>query len=130
MPSIPQSLDEPAVTDAEIWKEADERLRISIEAQGENVTNAIEDLEFEDGNQWPTDLQKMRKDRPTLTINLTRTAVRRVCNNMRQQRPRIKVHPTGEGARVEDAKVWSGVIRHIDGPKHPEYNGGDDAMAL
>jgi hypothetical protein len=52
--------------------------------------------------------------RPTLTINLTRSMVRRVCNNMRQQRPRIKVHPVGDGARIEDAKVVSGLIRHIE----------------
>ncbi len=52
--------------------------------------------------------------RPTLTINLTRSMVRRVCNNMRQQRPRIKVHPVGDGARIDKAKVVGGLIRHIE----------------
>src|SRR6185503_13435936 len=94
----------------------DERLRISIEANGENTKFAIEDLEFEDGFQWPTDLANMRRidKRPTLTINLTRSMVRRVCNNMRQQRPRIKVHPVGDGARIDKAKVVGGLIRHIE----------------
>jgi hypothetical protein len=87
-----------------------------MEAMGENVTNAIADLEFEDGQQWPDDLYNQRKidHRPTLTINHTRTFVRRVVNNMRQQRPRIKVHPVGDGAQVEDAKVIGGLIRHIE----------------
>ncbi|HEY2002156.1 MAG TPA: portal protein [Acidobacteriaceae bacterium] len=116
MPQIPRELDEPAVTDQEIWMECDERLRISIEADGENTKNAIEDLEFEDGFQWPDDLYNQRKidKRPSLTINMTRRCVREVCNNLRAQRPRIKVHPVGDGARVEDAKVVGGLIRHIE----------------
>lgn len=116
MPQIPRQFDEPAVTNEEVFLEADERLRISIEANGENTKFAIEDLEFEDGQQWPADLANMRRidKRPTLTINLTRSMVRRVCNNMRQQRPRIKVHPVGDGARIEDAKVVGGLIRHIE----------------
>jgi hypothetical protein len=109
-------LENPAVTDEEIFQEADERLRLAIDAEGENRTNAVEDLEFEDGQQWPDDLYNQRKisRRPTLTINMTRRCVREVCNNMRQQRPRIKVHPTGEGARIEDARIISGLIRHIE----------------
>lgn len=116
MPQIPRELDEPAVTDQQIWLECDERLRISIEADGENTKNAIEDLEFEDGYQWPDDLYNQRKidKRPSLTINMTRRCVREVCNNLRAQRPRIKVHPVGDGARVEDAKVVGGLIRHIE----------------
>lgn len=73
-------------------------------------------LEFEDGQQWPDDLYNLRKvsKRPTLTINHTRTFVRRVVNNMRQQRPRIKVHPVGDGADVDMAQKIGGLIRHIE----------------
>lgn len=123
MPQPPTDFDKPAVTAEEIFAEADERLRISIEENGENTTLAIEDLEFEDGNQWPDDLYKMRRiqRRPTLTINMTRRVVREICNNMRQQRPRIKVHPTGEGAQIEDAKVWAGLIRDIENHSNADY---------
>lgn len=116
MPSIPEDADKPALTNEEIFLEADRRLRISIEAMGANTEKAIEALEFEDGNQWPDDIKNMRRltGRPSLTINHTRTFVRRVVNNMRQQRPRIKVHPTGDGARIEKAKVIAGMIRHIE----------------
>lgn len=135
MPKIPRQFDEPATTSAEIWQEADEHLRISVEAQGENTKFAIEDLEFEDGNQWPADLANMRRidRRPTLTINLTRTMVKRVCNNMRQQRPRIKVHPVGDGARVEDAKVVGGLIRHIENLSNASVaydTGGESAVKI
>lgn len=115
MPTIPEEFDQPAITDEEIYLEADRRLRISIEAMGENTTKAIQALEFEDGNQWPDDIKNARRltGRPSLTINHTRTFVRRVVNNMRQQRPRIKVHPVSDGA-VEKAKVIAGMIRHIE----------------
>jgi hypothetical protein len=135
MPIIPKAFDEPAVTNQEVFLEADERLRISVEAMGENSKKAIEALEFEDGDQWPTDLANMRRidKRPTLTINLTRSMVRRVCNNMRQQRPRIKVHPVGDGARVEDAKVVSGLIRHIETLSNASVaydTGGESAVKI
>jgi hypothetical protein len=124
-----------AQTNEEIFLEADERLRISMEAEGENRALGIEDLEFEDGNQWPDDLYNLRKTqrRPTLTINMTRRCVREVCNNMRQQRPRIKVHPTGEGAKVEDAKVVGGLIRHIENLSKADYAydvGGECAVKI
>ena len=135
MPKIPRQFDEPAVTNEEVFLEADERLRISVEANGENTKYAIEDLEFEDGNQWPADLANMRRidRRPTLTINLTRSMVKRVCNNMRQQRPRIKVHPVGDGARVEDAKVVGGLIRHIETLSNASVaydTGGESAVKI
>jgi hypothetical protein len=135
MPTVPRTFDEPAVTNEEVFLEADERLRISVEANGENTAHAIEDLEFEDGNQWPADLANMRRidKRPTLTINLTRSMVKRVCNNMRQQRPRIKVHPVGDGARVEDAKVVGGLIRHIETLSNASVaydTGGESAVKI
>ena len=106
-----------------------------MEANGENNTLALEDLEFEDGQQWPDDLYNLRKiqRRPTLTINMTRRCVREVCNNMRQQRPRIKVHPTGDGAQVEDAKRWAGVIRDIENKSKADYaydTAGESAVKI
>src|SRR5277367_5610517 len=117
MPQLPNSdQDKPAVTDEDIWLEAADRLRIAIEAEGDNRANAIEALNFLDGKQWPDDLYNKRKiaRRPSLTINHTKTFNRRVCNNMRQQRPRIKVHPVGDGADIDKADVIGGVIRHIE----------------
>lgn len=117
MAQVPrETIDGPAVTDEEIWLEASDRLRFSIESNQDNIPAAIDDLEFEDGNQWPADLYNQRRinRRPALTINMTRRCVREVCNNMRQQRPRIKVHPTGGGSRVETAKMVQGIIRNIE----------------
>jgi portal protein len=99
-----------------IFAEVSERLRIAQQAEGDNRAKAVIDLEFLDGQQWPDDLYNQRKinKRPTLTINHTRTMRMRVVNNMRQQRPRIKVHPVGDGADVDLAKKIGGLIRHIE----------------
>jgi hypothetical protein len=112
----PLDEDKPAVTDEEIWQECSERLRLCIEAEGNNRTKALEALEFLDGHQWPDDLYNKRKiaKRPSLTINHTRTFRNRVVNNMKQQRPRIKVHPVGNGANVDKADKISGLMRHIE----------------
>ena len=116
MPQLPAQSHKEAQTDSEIFSECADRLRIAQQAEGENRNNAVLALQFEDGQQWPDDLYNLRKinRRPTLTINHTRTLVRRVVNNMRQQRPRIKVHPVGEGADIDIARKISGIIRHIE----------------
>lgn len=116
MPSIPSQSHQPAVTDDEIFQECSERLRIAEQSEGVNRQAALIDLEFEDGQQWPTDIYNQRKvsRRPTLTINHTRAMVKRVVNNMRMQRPRIKVHPVSDGADVDLAQKIGGLIRHIE----------------
>lgn len=70
---------------------------------------------------------------PTLTINRTKTLVRRVVNNMRQQRPRIKVHPVGGGADIDKADKVGGIIRHIENLSNASiaYDGaGESAVKI
>jgi Phage P22-like portal protein len=135
MPRIPRKQDQPATTDDAIFQECAERLKIAIEAEGENRLRGIEALEFRDGQQWPDDLYNQRRidKRPSLTINHTNTFVRRVVNNMRQQRPRIKVHPVGDGANVDKANVLSGLIRHIETASSAAVaydTGGESAVCI
>lgn len=115
MPQIPKESDTLAVSDDAIFMELASRLKTAIEAEGNNRTKALEALEFLDGHQWPDDLYNKRKiaKRPSLTINHTRTFRMRVVNNMRQERPRIKVHPVAD-ADVDKANLVAGLIRHIE----------------
>jgi hypothetical protein len=115
MPSLPQDFTVEAETDAEVWAECNERFKLAEEVEAPNRLLAIEDLEFADGQQWPDDIYNLRKvqRRPTLTINLTATLVRRVVNNMKEQRPRIKTHPVSD-ATLDDARVANGLIRHVE----------------
>lgn len=122
MPEVPRDEDVEAETDEAIWLECADRFRIAEEVDSNNRLMAIDDLEFADGQQWPDDLYNLRKiqRRPSLTINMTAMLVRRVINNMREQRPRIKVHPVGDGADIDDARVAGGLIRHIENRSNAE----------
>jgi hypothetical protein len=135
MPTIPRDLEKQATTDREIFNECRERLRIATEAENENRAKGIDAQKFRDGFQWPDDLYNQRKidKRPSLTINHTNTFVRRVVNNMRQERPRIKVHPVGDGADVSKANVISGLIRHIENISNASVaydTGGESAVTI
>src|SRR5882762_5289860 len=104
-----------AITDEEIWSEARDRLQICAEAEADNRKRAKEALLFREGQQWDkTPSTSVSQDEPELTINLTDAFVKRVENNIRQQRPRGKCHPVGEGADVEIAEILNGIGRHIE----------------
>lgn len=99
-----------------VAEQAQACLKLAEEADGGNRDAAIEDLNFRAGEQWPAEIKMQRQldRRPCLTINKTDTFVRSVVNNMRQQRPRIKVHPVADGAAELVAETIEGLIRHIE----------------
>jgi hypothetical protein len=134
MPIIPEQ-DKPAVSDREIVEECAKRLKLAMEAEGDNRHMAIEALEFGNGKQWPDDLANRRKidKRPSLTINHTNTFVKRVVNNMRLQRPRIKVHAVGNGASKDVADIVAGLIRHVEARSNASIaydTGGESAVRM
>lgn len=106
----------PAETEEEIFLEARARLQQCEDAESQNRVEGLVALGFRDGDQWDEAISKARtlEQRPALTINHTNTFCRRVENQLRQQRPRIKCHPVGDGADVETASVVNGLIRHIE----------------
>lgn len=113
----PSDFDKDATTDEGIWREAAERLRICTAAESENRIRGIEAKKFRWGSdQWEADVRNTRKidGRPALTINHTNTFCQRQENTLRQQRPRIKCHPVGDGADIDTASVVNGLIRHIE----------------
>jgi hypothetical protein len=107
--------DVPAQTDEEIWAEARDRLQIATEAYSANRKRAKAAMLFREGEQWDHDVvTSASEDSPELTINLTDAFVRRVVNNIKQQRPRGKCHPVGDGADVEIAEIINGIGRHVE----------------
>jgi portal protein len=118
-----QAADSPAQSDNDILVEARKRLALAADAESANRTEALTDLEFGNGNQWPVDIKRDRDTdgRPCLTINITDAMVRRVCNALRENRPRIKCHPVGSGTDINLAKVADGVIRHIETGSGADY---------
>jgi hypothetical protein len=118
-----------------IIDEAKEFLKFCNDADTMNRQEALEDLKFVNGDQWPVELQNSRnlESRPVLTINKLDTYCRQVTNQQRQQRPRIKVHATNTEADAKVAKVISGVVRHIEvnsNADHAYDNGFDYAVRM
>ena len=104
-----------AIKEEDIWAEARDRLEISTKAESTNRPSAKEALKFREGDQWDhATTTTASEDEPELVINLTDALCMRVENNIRQQRPRGKCHPIGDGADIELAEIINGIGRHVE----------------
>jgi hypothetical protein len=96
--------------------EAKQFLKLANDADTMNRQEALEDMKFVGGEQWPVELQNSRnlESRPVLTINKLDGYCRQVVNQIKQQRPRPKVHGMNSQADEKTAQVIQGIIRHIE----------------
>ena len=108
---------------APVITEAVEFLKFGNDADTMNRQEALEDLKFVSGDQWPVELQNSRnlESRPCLTINKLDGNCRQVANQQRQQRPRIKVHATNTDGQIVEAQNIQGIIRHIEVCSNPDH---------
>lgn len=115
-----------------VLKTARKRFQLASEAESALRKEALDDLKFIAGDQWPIEVKNQRNadGRPCLTINRLPQFVRQVTNDQRQNRPSIKVSPVDDGATVETAKVLQGLIRHIEYDSNAEiaYDTASDAQ--
>lgn len=104
------------MTDDQIVKEARRRFALAAEAESQIRLEALEDLKFWAGEQWPQDAQNARRmdQRPCLTINRLPQFTRQVTNEQRQNRPAIKIDPVDDGTDIETAEIMQGLCRHIE----------------
>lgn len=113
-PEDPERVKQDKVRD--FLRLAHKRWQLASEAAAKWRSDAIDDLEFRAGKQWPDDIKSSRNidGRPCLTLNRLPQFIRQVTNEQRQQRPAIQVNPVGDGADTDTAEVLQGIIRHID----------------
>ncbi len=99
-----------------LLERARKRFTLTTGAEAENRTEALKDLKFKAGEQWPSDIVSRRQfeGRPTLTINKIPTFVHQVTNEQRQNRPAINVNAVGERGDVQAAQIFRGLIRAIE----------------
>ena len=97
-------------------EEAKQFLRLCSDSDSNNRSEALEDLKFAAGDQWPVEIQNSRvlEARPCLTINKLDPYVRQITNQIRQQRPRIKVHGMNNQSDAKVAEILTGISRHIE----------------
>ncbi len=96
--------------------EAIEFLRQAAEADTTNRAEALDDVKFAAGDQWPVEIQNSRnlEARPCLTINKVDAYVRQICNQQRQQRPRIKCQGMNNETDAKMAQIITGICRHVE----------------
>jgi len=103
-------------TDDGIIEEAKEFLRFCSDNDSNNRVEALDDLKFAGGDQWPVEIQNSRllESRPYLTINKIDAYCRQITNSQRQQRPRIKAHGVNDQSDSKIAEIITGICRHIE----------------
>ena len=104
-------------------QEAIEFLKLANDADTMNRQEALEDLKFGGGDQWPVELQNSRnlESRPVIVVNKVDNYCRQVCNQQRQQRPRIKVHAMNTHDDMVDAQTIQGIVRHIENNSNADH---------
>ena len=106
--------------DDAILKEARDQFALAYEADTEARKRWLDDVRFNaaGGNQWDSKLKQMRENsippRPCLEIPLTQLHTRQVINDMRQNRPSIKVLPVDSNADKRTAEIYNGLIRNVE----------------
>lgn len=97
-------------------QDAQKFLRFSNDADSYNRQDALDDLKFSSGDQWPVEVQNSRnlEARPCLTINKLDGFIRQVCNQQRQARPRMKAHSMNSQANAKVADILTGIFKHIE----------------
>lgn len=102
--------------DAELIRRAVKRFKRCDDFESENRGEALEDLKFMAGDQWPADDQAERNTakRPCLVVNKIPTLVHQVTNDIRENRPAINYSPMGDEATRESAQMVADLVRSIE----------------
>jgi hypothetical protein len=113
--NYPETVTGEAKDDDKILRVACERFKQCLDAESIIRAAALEDLFFFNGQQWLESILKDRADdrRPALTINKMPTFANQVINDMRQNRPAIKIRPVDTVTDPDTAEVVDGMIRAI-----------------
>jgi hypothetical protein len=108
-------------TDATLLREAKDRFNHSAKWEHNARQYYLDDIKFANadaynGYQWPNDIRRNRdvEERPCLTINKVRQHNRQIINDALQNKPAIKIRPTGNGATAESASMLNAIMRYIE----------------
>lgn len=82
----------------------------------DNRADALNDLKFIAGDQWPEAVRKMREaeGRPIITVNRMSQFVAQVAGNLRQSYPSIVPVPVDGGSDRVLTDIYAGLVRQIE----------------
>jgi hypothetical protein len=106
------------VDDKKLLERISNRFAAMVEAESEFRKTAEDDLRFVRlGDQWYAADKKARsvpgQERPTLVINRILQFRQQIVNEARQLRPSLNARPVNDGADIETAEIYQGLLRHI-----------------
>ena len=114
--------------DWEVIAKAKKRFKLAVSKQGGNALKQLEDMRFFANEQWEAKDRSSRESdsRPCSTVSRIRAMVHSVTNDLRDNRPAIKVSPKGPQATADSAKVLRDIINGIerDGKASIAYDTG------
>jgi hypothetical protein len=107
------------MTEKELLEEAKERFKGCVDDNAQERQKQLADLVFCDLEQWPTEIRANRENdingpRPVLTVDKINQYITQVVNNLRQNKPSVKVRPIDSGSDLKTAEVFQGIVRHIE----------------
>jgi hypothetical protein len=116
-----KATDKATDTDEKLIQRAKQRFTASMSEESEQRDEMSRDLKFVrlgGTHQWDDAAVSSRtmvgQERPILTINRIAAFNNQVINEIRQNRPAIKIRPCDDHADVETAEIFQGVIRNIE----------------
>lgn len=115
-PDEDQKAADQKASDEKILELARKRFRLAEEAENDQRIEELEDLRFRAGDQWPVEIKNQRTQdkRPCHTINRLPQFIQQITNEQRQNRPAAKIGPLDNDADADTAKVYQGLVRHIE----------------
>lgn len=107
--------------DDAILTEAKKRFKACVEWESQARKRFLDDLRFDAADadnrwQWPNAIWDNRENRqaPSLTINKIHVHNLQIINDGKQNKPGVKIRPTGGEATYRSAQIYEGVIRRIE----------------
>jgi len=121
-------------TNDDLLKEAKKRLEAAWEHDKENRDEAIHDLRFLAGDQWPEDIRQQRETqgRPCLTLDHLTQYKNQVVNDIRQAKIGIKAVGVDDETDPELAEIYTGIMRdvqHQNSAQHVYSQAADGAVS-
>ena len=108
----------------EIVRRAQKRFKAAQDWESGARQRLVEDLKFAEADSdnlyhWDRNTYNSRTNdpngaRPCLTVNKVRQHNLQILNDARQNKASIDIRPTGDGATYDSAKIFEGVVRHIE----------------
>ena len=102
-----------------LLKDSIDGLKDAIDREADERKKQLADLKFVALDQWPDAVRKQREGdvngpRPCLTIDKISQYRMQIINDIRRNRPAVKVRPVDSGSDPETADVIQGLTRHIE----------------